>query len=151
MSRIIKSLGIVLLALVTIVPVAYAQRGGFRGGGGFHGGFGGGFGVGRGFYGGGFYGPGYWGWGPGWYYPYYYGGYGPPAGEVQIKTKDKGNSVYIDGGFAGRTGELKNFYLRPGTHLLELRTPNGVAFYHERVNVLVGKKIKIDGNLPGQP
>jgi len=145
MSRILKSLGIVLLALVTFVPVASAQRRGFHGGGGFGGrGF-----VGGGFYGGGFYGMG-WGWD--WGYPYYYGPYyGPPAGEIQIKTKDKGNSIFVDGGFAGHTGELKNFYLPPGTHLVELRAPNGSTFYHESINVLPGKTVKIHGDLPGQP
>src|SRR5579864_6031045 len=128
MSRIFKSLGIVALALVTFVPVASARgRGGFHGGGGFYGG--GGF-HSRVFVGGGFYGPGFWG--PGWYDPYFYGGYphyggyyAPNVGEVQIKTKEKGDSVFVDGGFAGRTGELKHFQLQPGTHTVELRAPDG--------------------------
>jgi hypothetical protein len=143
--RIIKSLGIVLLALLTFVPAASAQRrrgfGGFYGGGGFH--------I-RVFVGGGFYGPGFWG--PGGYGPYSYGGYNAaPVGEVQIKTMAKGNSVFVDGGFAGRTGELKNFHLQPGTHTVELRAPNGASLYHERINVLAGKTIKIHVDVPARP
>lgn len=126
------------------MPVASAQRrGGFGGfyGGGFHG---------RVFVGGGFYGPGFWGLGG--YVPYYYGGYyAPPLGEVQIKTKDKGNSIFVDGGFAGRTGELKNFHIQSGNHTVELRAPNGASFYQERINVLAGKTIKIHADMPAQP
>src|SRR5579863_3669974 len=98
-------------------------------------------------YGGGWYGPGAgwygprWGWGwygpsPGFYGPRYYG---PAPGKVKIITIIKGNSVYVDGGFAGYTGKLKKFELRPGPHKLEVRDPSGHAFYAERIDVLVGK------------
>jgi len=140
MKRLLKYSAIALLAFVTFAPAAFAR--GF-GGGGFRGG---------GFYGGGFYG----GWGlgfyPGWYGPYYgpYGyGYYPNAGEVQIQTKQKGNQIFVDGGYAGRTGELRKFPLRAGSHEIELRTANGKTFYQERINVIAGKKIKIQSDYVG--
>jgi hypothetical protein len=135
MSRIIKGLAVAVLALVTFVPVASAR--GFYGGGRVF--------VGGGFYGGGFYGPG-WGWGG---YPYYGPGYyGPPLGEVQLKTHDKDNSVFVDGGYAGHTGELKDFGLVPGTHTIELRASNGAPFFHEQINVIAGKTVKIHADVP---
>jgi len=137
MSRIIKGLAVAVLALVTFVPVASAR--GFYGGGRVF--VGGGF-YGPGFYG--FYGPG-WGW---WGYPYGTGYYGPGLGQIQLKTHDKDESVFVDGGYAGRTGELKNFALVPGTHTIELRASNGVSFFHEQINVIAGKTVKIHADAP---
>jgi hypothetical protein len=79
------------------------------------------------------------------YYP------GPPAGEVEIVTKHKGNSIYVDGKFAGHTGQLKKFPLRAGTHVIELRNQGGKAIYQERITVISGKKLKIHTDYPGQP
>jgi hypothetical protein len=136
MMRIFKYLAIALLALVTFVPGASAR--------GFYGG--------RAFVGGGF--------GPG-FYPGYYGGYGPwygygsgyypvsPVGEVEIQTKHKGDQIFVDGGFAGRTGELKKFPLRSGTHTIELRNANGQTYYQEKINVIAGKKLKIQSDYAG--
>ncbi len=135
MTRFGKYAAIALLALVTVTPVASAH-------GMF---FGRGYGVGF-FYGPGFYGPGWWGWGGPWYGPAYVPG--PPIGQVEIVTKNKGDLVYIDGGFAGRTGELKKFPLKAGTHTIELRKPGGKAFYQERINVIPGKKLKIHTDYP---
>jgi hypothetical protein len=132
MKRLLKYSAIALLAFVTFVPAASAR--GFYGGG-FRGGFyGGGFGWGfyPGFYG--YYGPWY---GPG-YYSY--------AGEVEIQSKHKGDQIFVDGGFAGRTGELKKFYLQPGNHEIELRNANGQTFYQEKINVIAGKKVKIQSD-----
>lgn len=142
MSRLLKYSGIALLALATSAPIASAR--GFRGGG-FRGGFGG-VGVYGGFYPGwgvGFY-PGYYGYGP-----WYGQGYAPNAGEVELKTKQKGDQVFVDGGYAGLTGQLKNFPLRAGTHNIELRNPNGQTFYQEQINVIAGKKIKIHSDYVG--
>ena len=103
------------------------------------------------FYGGwGWYGPGWYsGWyGPGWYGPRYY--YGPPAGKVKIVAQRKGDSVYVDGGFAGVTGKLKKFPLRPGRHTIAFRDPSGHTFYQERIEVLMGKTIVIHPGLPHQ-
>src|SRR5580692_9434995 len=98
MSRFLKFFGLLILALVILVPATSAQRG-FGGRGFGHGGF-----YGRGFYGGG------WGWyGPyayGYGYPYW-GGYdgdyssGPRYGDVKITDAAKDALVYIDGGYAG--------------------------------------------------
>jgi hypothetical protein len=133
MTRFLKYAAIALLAFVTVVPAASAR--GFRGGGFYGGGFG------MGFY------PGFYG---GWYGPWYGPGYYTPnVGEVQIITKHKGDRILVDGGFAGRTGELKKFPLRPGTHTIELRNANGQTFYQEKITVLAGKKIKILSDYAG--
>ena len=81
-----------------------------------------------------------------WYGPGYYV---PNAGEVEIKTKQKGDQIFVDGGFAGRTGELKTFPLRAGIHNIELRNANGQTFYQEQINVIAGKKIKIQSDYIG--
>jgi hypothetical protein len=149
-SKILKISAIALLALVCMVPTASAQRG-F--GGGFRGGFRGGFygpSIGFGFYGPGwFYGPGlYWG-------PYGYGYYGyngegayTGTGHVKLDLQAKDALVYIDGGYAGLSGKLKNFPLKAGSHDLELRDPSGHTFYQEHLNVLPGRTVEIHGDRP---
>ena len=139
MTRLCKYSAIALLALVTFVPAASARGFYFGGGYGGVGYVGGGFGPG-------FYQGGYYGYGP-WYGPAYY----PvsPVGEVQISTKQKGNQIFVDGGFAGRTGELKRFSLRTGTHTIELRNAKGQSYYKEQINVIVGKKLKIQSDYIG--
>ena len=143
MSRIVKSLFIALVALLTLAPLAptaSAQRGHVVV-------------VGRGFYGGG------WGWGPGWYGPGwgagywgpgYYPYYGRPAGNVKIETKVKGEAIFVDGGYAGLTGQLKKFPLRPGTHMIAIKDQDGRQIFQERVQVLLGKTIKVYPNLQQQ-
>jgi hypothetical protein len=134
MTGFLKYSAIALLAFVTFVPAASA-RGVYYGGGYMGGGFGPAF-----------YPGGYYGYGP-WYGPRYY----PvsPVGEVQILTKHKGDAIYVDGGFAGRTGELKKFPLRTGTHTIELRNANGKTYYQEKINVISGKKLKIQSDYAG--
>ena len=165
MSRFLKVSAIALLALFFLVPAASAQRGGgFVGHGGFggHGGF-----YGRGFYGGGYYGGGWgwygpgWGWGWGGYYPYYwdgdpYYGYGygygysaPPYGDVKITGAGKDAMVYVDGGYAGRVAQLKKFRLPTGSHNIELRDPSGHVFHQEKIQVLPGKTLEIQGMAGG--
>jgi len=138
MKRFLKYSAIALLAFVTFVPAASAR--GVYFGGPFVG-----FGYGMGFY------PGYYGWyGPGygpWYGPGYYRV--SPVGEVQISTKHKGDAIFVDGGFAGRTGQLKKFPLRTGSHTIELRHANGQTFYQERINVIAGTKLKIQPDYTG--
>ena len=138
MKRFLKYSAIALLAFVTFVPAASAR--GVYFGGPFVG-----FGFGPAFY------PGYYGWyGPG-YGPWYGPGYYPvsPVCEVQISTKHKGDAIFVDGGFAGRTGELKKFPLRTGSHTIELRNAKGRTFYQERINVIPGKKLKIQPDYTG--
>jgi hypothetical protein len=86
------------------------------------------------------------GWGPTFYRPYYYPRVvvaAPRAGEVKIQTHLKDASVYVDGGFAGRTGKLKHFSLQPGNHDVEVRDMAGRMLFHDRVNVLAGRTVEI--------
>jgi hypothetical protein len=153
MSRFLKFFGLLMLALLILVPAASAQHG--FGGRGFARG---------GFYGGGYYGGG-WGWyGPGWgwYGPYAYGygypywdgrdgayGSSPRYGDVKITDAAKDALVYIDGGYAGKAGDLKKFHLTTGDHTIELRDPSGHAFHQEKIQVLPGKTLEIQGNVGG--
>ena len=75
--------------------------------------------VGRPYFGG-FYNP-YWGayWGPYWG-PYGYT-YAPNSGEVKLDTKVKDAQVFINGSYAGTTGENKSMHLRPGNYNLEIK------------------------------
>jgi hypothetical protein len=141
MTKILRISAIALLALLTFAPVAEARGrhfGGSYGFGYFHS-----FAFYPGFYGPGWYGP-YYGpyWGPGYYV-------GPRTGQIKIETKLKGNSIFVDGGYAGVTGQLKKIPLRPGTHTIELRNPAGRTIYQERVHVLRGKTLKIRVDFPG--
>ena len=136
MSRLTKSSLIALAAILTLTPVASAQRRFAMGGGGFYGG---------GYYGG----PGYYG--PGWYGRGGYGpgyGYGQAAGSIKIVTAAKGNSVYVDDGYAGITGKLKKFQIRPGDHTIAFRDSSGRTFYQERIQVLMGKTLEVRPDAP---
>jgi len=75
--------------------------------------------------------------GPGYYGPV------PYTGNVKIHTELKGASVYVDGGFAGLTGKLKKFPLRPGNHNIELRDSDGRTIYQQQVAVIAGKTTDI--------
>ena len=89
-----------------------------------------------------FYGPAYGWYGPAWVGPYDYAPV-PRMGSVKIDTKMKDAAVFIDGGFSGTVRQLKTFSLRPGSHDLELRAPDGRTFYQERIEVIPGKTLKI--------
>jgi PEGA domain len=141
MKRILMASAVPLLAVLSFAPAASARGRIFVG-------------VGTGFYA-----PGYYGWygpawygpawyGPGWYgpyaRPYYYGRYSREnTGNVKISTHVKGGSIFVDGGYAGVTGKLKKFPLRPGSHTIELRDHTGHTFYHERVEVIRGRTVEI--------
>jgi hypothetical protein len=88
---------------------------------------------------------------PSWYYPYSYPySYGwrqvyvaaPRTGTVKIQTRLKDAGIYVDGGFAGMTGKLKEFSLQPGNHDIEVRNDSGTLF-HERIRVLLGKTVEV--------
>jgi hypothetical protein len=86
------------------------------------------------------------GWGPAYYRPYYYPRavvVAPRTGEVKIQTHLKDGSIYVDGGFVGRTGKLKNFSLQPGNHDVEVRDFAGRMLFHDRVHVLAGRTVEI--------
>jgi hypothetical protein len=153
MSRVPKSLAIAFLfGLLALAPAASAQRfgGGFRGGGfGARGGFG--FAP-RVYVGAGWYNP--WGYAPygyGYWSGPYYGAYGyeyqshPKNGDVKIDTKAKDALVYVDGGYAGKSKDLRKFPLSPGNHTIELRDPSGNVYHSEQINVISGKTIDIRG------
>src|SRR5215813_8521885 len=88
---------------------------------------------------------------PSWYYPYSYPySYGwpqvyvaPRMGTVKIQTRLKDAGIYVDGGFAGMTGKLKEFSLQPGNHDIEVRNASGQTLFHERVQVLFGKTVEV--------
>lgn len=134
MKRLLTASAIALLAGLTFVPVASARGHVIIGGG-------------SGYFGPAFYGPAYGGWYGPWGYPYGYAYHGfypvRNTGDVKIETHVKGNSIFIDGGFAGVTGKLKKFPLRPGPHTIELRDRNGRTFYQERIEVIRGRTLKI--------
>jgi len=65
-------------------------------------------------------------------------------GEVEIKTHFKDAMVYIDGGFAGNIHKLDEFKLPAGTHDIELRSSSGLMLYHQVIDVLPGKTIKLE-------
>jgi hypothetical protein len=87
--------------------------------------------------------------GPAFYYPWPRAYWGPSyvvvpqTGDVKIDTHLKDAAVYVDGGYAGTTGKLKDFSLRPGNHIIEVRDSAGDMLYHNRVQVLLGKTTKI--------
>ena len=89
--------------------------------------------------------------GPAFYpYPYYYSTWGQPyyavtrnEGDVKIETHVKGASIYVDGGFAGLTGKLNKFPLKPGNHDIQVRDSAGNTLFQNRVQVLVGKTVEI--------
>ena len=89
---------------------------------------------------------------PSWYYPYSYPySYGwrqvyvaaPRTGTVKIQTRLKDAGIYVDGGFAGMTGKLKEFSLQPGNHDIEVRNASGQTLFHERIQVLLGKTVEV--------
>jgi hypothetical protein len=88
--------------------------------------------------------------GPSVYYPYYYQTWGPQVyaavprlGNVKIDTHLKGASIYVDGGFAGTTGKLKQFSLQPGNHDIQVRNAAGGSLFQQRVQVLAGRTVEI--------
>jgi len=85
---------------------------------------------------------------PPWYYPYSYGWRQvyvpvPRTGTVKIQTRLKDAGIYVDGGFAGMTGKLKEFSLQPGNHDIEVRNDSGQTLFHERIRVLLGKTVEV--------
>jgi hypothetical protein len=104
------------------------------------------------FHGGFYYGPAFGGWG--WYSPYYFGyGYAPyyggiyqNTGEIKLETDVKDADVFINGAYAGTTGKLKTFRLKPNTYDLEIRAP-GRTRYAEKIYVVAGKTLRIHPEL----
>ena len=76
-------------------------------------------------------------WGPAYVYPI------APRGDVKIETAVKGESIYVDGGYAGLTGKLKKFSLSPGNHLIEVRDGSGRDVFENTVRVLNGRTVEV--------
>jgi len=95
-------------------------------------------------YGFGFYGPAWYGFGPAWRPAYVV----PEkiTGDVKIDTHQKQDTVYVDGGFAGQTGNLKKFTLQPGNHDIEIRDAAGMTIYHQTVAVISDRTTEIKLN-----
>jgi hypothetical protein len=116
---------VVILGFLLILTVPASARGHFRGG----------F----------FYGSVYPGWG--WYSPYgpygpYYGGAYQNGGQIKLDTDLKDAEVFINGAYAGTTGKMKSFWLRPNAYDLEIRSP-GRTRYAEKIYVIAGKTLHI--------
>ena len=65
------------------------------------------------------------------------------AGRMEIKTTKVGNRVIVDGGFAGMTGTLRKFWLKAGSHTIQIEDDYGKVLYRERIEVLAGKKLRL--------
>lgn len=124
MKRYWKYSAMALLALAIVVPAASARPRVFIGG----------------YFGPAFYGPAYYGWyGPVYAYP----APGPNVGKIKFDTKMKDAGIFVDGGYAGTVRQLGTFPLRPGTHNIELRSPDGQTILQQKVDVLAGKTLKL--------
>lgn len=128
-----KGLLIACAALMVAVPSDAAGRFGVRGGIG--------------------YGPSFGPWGYNGYGPHY-GGYPvashPNAGLVKLDTKIKDADVYINGAFAGTTGQLKSLWMRQGTYDVQVRAPSRAQF-EQKIFVMNGKTIHLKPGLPVTP
>jgi hypothetical protein len=88
-----------------------------------------------------------WGWGydPWGYYPPVYSA-PDPTGKIKLDIPEKTASVYVDGAYAGRVKDMKSFHLNPGNHDISIRDNEGHSL-NERVHIVQGKTIKIQGDL----
>ena len=82
-----------------------------------------------------------------WYYGPYWGAIPPAAyyqdssGKVKLNVPDKDASVYIDGGFAGTVGGLKDIRIEPGTH--DLKIVSGNQSFEQKIYVLTGRTLNV--------
>jgi len=77
------------------------------------------------------------------YWPQSYYAAAPRVGDVKIDTHLKGASIYVDGGYAGMTGKLKEFPLQPGNHDIQVRDSAGNTLFQNKVQVLAGRTLEI--------
>ncbi|RZU42170.1 PEGA domain-containing protein [Edaphobacter modestus] len=96
--------------------------------------------MGQGFGPFGFYGP----YGPAGFGAYPFAPYtiAPNAGEVRIDTHVKDASVFINGNYAGRIGQLKTMTMLAGNYNIEIREPGRPPF-DAPIFVVAGKSIKL--------
>jgi hypothetical protein len=62
-------------------------------------------------------------------------------GEVKLQTTQKSAEVFLNGAYAGITGDLKSIWLEPGAYDLEVKA--GHQTFSQRIYVLSGKSVKI--------
>ena len=67
----------------------------------------------------------------------YQGGYG----KVRLKSVSKASTVFIDGGFAGDAGHVKDLWLQPGVYRIELA--NNGRTVSRKIYVLSGKTLNL--------
>ena len=65
------------------------------------------------------------------------------SGKIKIDTKQKDLLVYVDGGYAGRVRDLKNFSATAGNHDLEVHDSKGETIFKEQVHVLPRQTIEV--------
>jgi hypothetical protein len=77
------------------------------------------------------------------YRPGPYWQYSPSAGmgEVKLQGTQKSAEVFLNGAYAGITGDLKSIWLEPGAYDLEVKA--GHQRFSQRIYVLSGKSLKI--------
>jgi hypothetical protein len=68
-------------------------------------------------------------------------GQGEGTGWVRIEDKAYGDPVYIDGGLAGQTGDLKEFRLPAGPHTIEVK---GKRYLGEDVTVVADHVLVVE-------
>lgn len=66
----------------------------------------------------------------------------PNVGEVKIDTHVKDASVFINGNYAGRVGQLKTMTMLAGNYSIEIREPGRPPF-DAPIFVVAGKSIKL--------
>jgi hypothetical protein len=62
-------------------------------------------------------------------------------GEVKLQGTQKSAEVFLNGAYAGITGDLKSIWLEPGAYDLEVKA--GHQRFSQRIYVLSGKSLKI--------
>ena len=77
------------------------------------------------------------------YGPGPYWQYSPAAGmgEVKLQSTQKNAEVFLNGAYAGLTGDLKSIWLEPGAYDLEVKADR--QSFSQRIYVLSGKSVKI--------
>lgn len=76
----------------------------------------------------------------------------PPrtTGQVRISAPAPDSTVWIDGEFAGTTGNMTQVALEAGSHDVQLRDPQGRKLFAGSVDVVAGQTTQIKPDMGGQ-
>ena len=76
----------------------------------------------------------------------------PPrtTGEVKIMAPARNSTVWIDGEFAGTTGNIMQVALEEGSHDVQLRDPMGRRVFTGNVEVVAGHTTEIRPDMGGE-